>query len=270
MCKVLLVSRSGYYKSLKKTNNKRYDKHKLLVLVKLIHQKARGAYGSRRMSKALIKDGYMIGRYQARALMKEANIQVKQRRRYKLTTHSSHNYNISDNQLNREFDVLIPNAVWAGDITYISTYQGWLYLAVVIDLYSRRVIGWSLSEHIDTELVCNALRMAVGRRKPDKGLMYHSDRGIQYASKEYQQLLKQHAIKASMSRKGNCWDNAVVERFFGSLKSECIAGKKYLTRQEAHSDIIDYIEMFYNSYRLHSTLGYLSPIQYETINMKFF
>lgn len=266
MCKVLQVSRSGYYKSLKAI---RKDTSKLLVLVKSIHQKTRAAYGSRRMSKELTKEGHAVGRYRARSLMKAAQVYAKQRRRYKLTTKSNHGYSISRNMLNREFNVTAPNTIWAGDITHINTYQGWLYLAVVIDLYSRRVIGWSLSERINAELVCDALRMALGRRRPSNGLMYHSDRGVQYASEEYQGLLKEYGIKASMSRKGNCWDNAVVERFFGSLKSECITGKKYFTRHEAKADIIDYIEMFYNSYRLHSTLGYLSPLSYELVNQKF-
>ena len=271
MCKVLKATRSGYYAYEQKLNKKQHcTKVKLVVLVRSIHLKSRETYGTRRMSKALNLEGYNIGRYQARSLMREANVDCKQRRRYKQTTNSKHNYPISENKLNRQFEVVAPNAVWVGDITYIRTVEGWLYLAVVIDLYSRKVVGWSINNTMTSELVSNALKMSIGRRQSTKELMYHSDRGSQYASDYYQTLLRGYGIVCSMSRKGNCWDNAVAERFFGSLKTECIDNKIYTTRKEAKDEIVDYIEVFYNNYRLHSTLGYMSPANYEQSNQKFF
>lgn len=273
MCKVLEVSKSGYYayeKRIKVKKEKNIIDEKLIIMIKLISNQSRSSYGSRRIAKALTEYGYIVGRYKVRKLMYKANVYAKQRRRYKQTTDSNHSYRVYSNNLNRKFDVEAPNLSWVSDITYIPTQQGWLYLAAVIDLYSRKVIGWGFSEKMTSELPIKALKMALGRRNPQFGLLHHSDRGSQYASFSYQNLLQKNGIVSSMSRKGNCWDNAVMERFFGSLKSECINNKKYSTRDQAKADIIDYIEMFYNSKRLHSTLGYMSPQKYELVNVHLF
>jgi putative transposase len=258
------VSRSGYYsyiKELAKPDDPREEK--ILIEVKALSNRVRNSYGSRRISKQLKQKGYAIGRYAARTLMSKAGISCKQRRRYQVTTQSKHNQPIAGNLLNRGFRVEDPNCVWVADITYVWTCEGGLYIAAVLDLFSRRVIGWAIDNHMKESLINNALEMALGRRQPKPGLMHHSDRGSQYASHDYQSLLAKAGMIVSMSRKGNCWDNAVMERFFGSLKSECTEGANYLTREAAKADIIDYIEMFYNSERLHSTLGYVSPLHFE-------
>lgn len=256
------VSRSGYYRYKK---SPKLDKDaKLIVEVKELHAKTNKTYGSRRMSKYLQKKNYKVGRYKARSLMRKAGIECKQRRRYKVTTRSNEKLPVAENILNRKFSVTKPNRVWMADITHIWTKEGLLYLAAVLDAYSRRVVGWSLANHMKQSLVKDALVMALERRQPQEDLLHHSDRGSQYSCVSYQNLLRVFGITVSMSRKGNCWDNAVMERFFGSLKSERTYNKKYLTREKAKADIIDYIEMFYNSQRLHSTLGYLSPINYES------
>jgi len=209
-------------------------------------------------------EGFAVGRAKARRLMQEAGLTVRHRtRRGPVTTDSQHRYPVAPNLLARQFKVEQPNQVWAGDITYIWTAEGWLYLAVLLDLYSRKVVGWAISAHIDSALVQEALRMARGRRGPTTGLLHHSDRGSQYACHTYQRLLTTYGIRCSMSRKGECLDNAVAERFFGSLKRERTDLRHYVTRQEARVDIVDYIEMFYNSKRLHSYLGYVSPRDYE-------
>jgi transposase InsO family protein len=260
------VNRSGYYRFLKQKAPNSCKKENMLIELRALHKLSDKSYGSRRMSQGLQAKGYSVGRYRARTLMQEANIECKQRRRFRVTTHSNHSLPIAENVLNRGFKVAHPNQVWVADITYLWTQEGWLYLSAVLDLFSRRIIGWSLSHHMRESLVHDALLMAVGRRIPDDNLLHHSDRGSQYASKGYQGLLKQNGITISMSRKGNCWDNAVMERFFGSLKSERTDNKVYLTREQAKADVISYIEMFYNSQRLHSTLGYRSPMQYEKEN----
>jgi putative transposase len=197
--------------------------------------------------------------------MKEAHIECKQRRKYKVTTQSNNKLPVADNRLNRQFKIDSPNRAWVTDITYLWTNEGWLYLAAVLDLFSRKVVGWAMASYMTKKLTMNALEMAFGRRAPKSGLLHHSDRGCQYTSYEYQGLLKKFGIVVSMSRRGNCWDNAVMERFFGSLKSERTDNKIYQTRDQAKADVVDYIEMFYNSERLHSTLGYMSPIEFEKI-----
>lgn len=221
------------------------------------------SYGSRRMRKALNILGFPIGRQKARALMKQAGIQVRYRKKYKVTTNSNHQQPVFENVLNRDFKVDHPDQVYAGDITYIWTQEGWLYLAVVIDLFSRKVVGWSMSSRMKAQLACDALTMAIWQRRPKPGLIVHSDRGSQYASQQYRRLLKAHGFVGSMSRKGDCWDNAVVESFFGSLKQERVQWRHYQTRHEAQQDVLNYISMFYNSYRLHSYLDYQSPSQFE-------
>lgn len=258
------VSRSGYYRFLKAG----YQKVDLsLVLeVKALAKLSCNSYGSRQMSKNLKAKGYAVGRYQARSLMRIAGICCKQRRRYRVTTQSRHHGAIASNLLARDFSATKMNQKWVADITYLWTEEGWLFLAAILDLFSRRIVGWSLADRLREDIAQSALQMALKQRCPSPGLLHHSDQGIQYASKGYQSLLQEAGIVVSMSRKGNCWDNSVMERFFGSLKSERTDHAIYKSRQEAKADVIDYIEMFYNSKRLHSALGGLSPLQFEQLN----
>jgi putative transposase len=268
LCEVLNVSRSGFYAYLPRHAKASVDAEEvaLLTCVKAIAAETRHSYGSRRMAKQLQDEGFNVGRTKARRLMSQAGVAVQRpRRRGPMTTDSRHGYKVAPNLLARQFDVTAPDHVWAGDITYIWTAEGWLYLSVLVDLYSRKVVGWAMNHHMDTTLVQDALQMALGRRSPSAGLMHHSDRGSQYASHAYQTILADHGIVCSMSEKGECLDNAVAERFFGSLKREWTLHGYYATRQEARDDIIDYIEMFYNSRRKHSYLGYVSPNKYEQL-----
>jgi putative transposase len=252
------VNRSGYYKYLqRKPNQKDMLEKRLLVEVKALTKESQNSYGSRMMAKNLQAKGYWVGRYAARTLMRKAGIECKQRRRYRITTQSKHDFVVAKNVLNREFSVSAPNRVWLADITYLWTLEGFLYIAAIIDLCSRRVIGWAIANHMRETLINDALQMSLGRRQPEQGLLHHSDRGVQYASDDYQATLKAAGIIVSMSRKGNCWDNSVMERFWGSLKSERTDGKIYYTRESAKADVINYFEMFYNSKRLHSSLGYV-------------
>ncbi len=271
-CQVLGVSRSGYYNYCRGIANKGDDPEhqEMLGWVKKVGESSNYSYGSRRMKKALNALGFPVNRNTARKLMKEANVKVRHRKKYKVTTNSNHKQPVFDNLLERQFNVPRPDQVYVADITYIWTQEGWLYLAVVIDLYSRKVVGWSMSTRMKAKLVCDALTMAIWQRRPKAGLIHHSDRGSQYASKAFKQLLKAHDFKGSMSRRGNCWDNAVAESFFGSLKQERVQWENYQTRYEAQQDILNYISMFYNSYRLHSSLGYSSPNEFESkrLNVK--
>ena len=262
MCRLLNVSRSGFYRFMKRAEHPKNDVA-LVAAVKAAFATSKRTYGSRRLVKQLHLQGHTAGRYQVRTLMRRYGLQVASRRRYRITTNSQHTMPVMPNVVARSFAVDAPNRVWAGDITYLWTRKGWLYLAVLLDLYSRRVVGWAIDRMMTVDLVKAALAMAVGRRQPQAGLIHHSDRGSQYASQAYQQELSRHGITCSMSRRGDCWDNAVVESFFHSLKGECTSHKLYHTRNEAKQDLIDYIEMFYNSQRLHSYLGYMSPNQYE-------
>jgi putative transposase len=258
------VSRSGYYRFLKKYHQNLIDKDfKLLSDVRHIHQKSRGTYGSRRMVKSLRAIGYSVGRYKTRSLMKKAGLEAKSRKKFKRTTDSRHKLPVAANLVNQQFQVYRPNKIWCGDITYLWTLEGWLYLAVIIDLYSRKVVGWALDTQLKTSLALEALRMAYWRQKPAKGLIHHSDRGSQYAAHDYQQSLKAFGMIPSMSRKGDCYDNAVAESFFHTLKNDQFGDQIYSTRLEARQAVIDYIEMFYNSHRLHSSLGYVSPNDFE-------
>jgi putative transposase len=267
LCEVLDVSRSGFYAYGQRQAAPWRDRDAvaLLARVRAIHAETRQSYGSRRMAKQLQVDGFPVGRYKARRLMQAAGVVVRHRKRCPVTTDSRHGYAVAPNLLARQFHVAQSDTVWAGDITYLWTAEGWLYVAAVLDLHSRKVVGWAMSSRIDAVLVQEALRMALGRRGPAPGLIHHSDRGSQYACGAYQELLEAHGIRCSMSRKGDCLDNAVVERFFGSLKGERTALCHYATRQEARDDVIDYIEMFYNSTRLHSSLGYVSPNDFERL-----
>lgn len=269
MCRLLGVTRSGYYGYARRQQEKPDDPvhREMLDAVLEIAVASDFSYGSRRMKKGLNALRYPVSRNKARKLMREAGVQVKHRRKYKVTTNSNHQQPVFENKLGRAFDVAGPNQVYAGDITYLWTQEGWLYLAVVIDLYSRKVVGWSMSSRMKAQLVCDALKMAIGQRRPQEGLICHSDRGSQYASRRYRRLLEVYGYEGSMSRKGDCWDNAVVESFFGTLKQERVQWRHYQTRHEAQQDVLNYITMFYNPYRLHSYLDYKSPNQYEADGM---
>jgi transposase InsO family protein len=265
LCHILKVTSSGYYAYCKRNPNgpDNAEYKELLYLVKQVDKSSGNTYGRRRMAKALWALGFNMSEDKAAKLMAEAGVKVKYQKKHKVTTNSNHKKPLFENLLNRKFDVSIPDQYYAGDITYIRTQEGWLYLAVVIDLYSRKVVGWSMSSRMKSQLVCDALKMAIWQRQPKAGLIHHSDRGSQYASHDLRRLLKANDFKGSMSRKGDCWGNSVVESFFGSMKQERVQWQNYQTRYEAQQDILKYITMYYNSQRLHSYLGYKSPIQYE-------
>jgi len=264
-CRVLKVSPSGYYAWSGRSPSKReIDDARLIDKIRSVCEATGGAYGVRRIHRQLLADGERCSRNRVARLMHLCDIKARRRRLYQVTTDSNHSFPVAQNLLARDFFSAGPNQVWASDITYIWTMEGWLYLGTIIDLHSRMVVGWSMSEHIDRALVLDALSMAVGRRAPGPGLIHHSDRGIQYASKDYQAALSQHKMLCSMSRKGDCWDNAVAESFFSTLKTERVHHRLYRSRDEARRDIFGYIEVFYNRVRLHSTLGYLSPVQFES------
>ena len=265
LCRVMQVSRSGFYHYLgtyQQGPRSPLADASVKARIKSIFSWSRSSYGSRRILKQLHAEGYQIGRYKVRRLMRDLCLRAKMRRRYKVTTDSAHSYPVAVNILDRNFTVNSPNRVWAADISYIWTDNGWLYLAVIMDLYSRQIVGWAVDNRMKKQLTLDALAMAYFRRKPRAGLLHHSDMGRQYACREYQRRLAEHGMIASMSRKGNCWDNAPVERFFRSLKLERIDGMRFTDRASARLELIDYIT-FYNCYRLHSTLGYLSPMNYE-------
>ena len=265
LCAVMRVSRSGFYDYLNRDtseNNKGSGEAALINRIKEIFAEYKSSCGSRRMVKHLLNEGYQIGRYKVRRIMRQLGLIAKTPTRFKLTTDSKHSLPVAANVLDRKFNVESPNSVWTADISYVWTFEGWLYLAVVMDLHSRQIVGWAMNERMKTQLVLDALAMAYWKRKPSKGLLHHSDRGSQYASHDYQKQLMNYGMIPSMSRKGNCWDNAPTERFFRSLKSERLTGLRFFTRNEAKNEILDYIT-FYNSIRLHSTLGYLSPMAYE-------
>lgn len=269
MCDVFAVSRSGYYTWQKKPESKRKQANdKLLKEIRIAHHESRGTYGSPRVYQALKQKDVPCSENRVARLMKEDGLRAKTKRRFKVTTNSKHDLPVAPNLLKRDFSPEKPDQVWAGDITYIWTTAGWLYLAVVIDLFSRSVVGWAMDKNMARDLVMNALIMAIQRRGPAPGLIFHSDRGSQYASADFQSLLAKHGMLCSMSRKGDCWDNAPVESFFGSLKQELIFHQKYPTRFHARQSIFDYVERFYNRRRLHSTLGFKSPAQYEAIYFK--
>jgi putative transposase len=264
MCRFMSVSRSAYYAWLVRPLTAiEKDDAELIVIIKTLFQKGRKNYGTRRLKKALIELDWHVSRRRIGRLMAAAGLACKTKRKFKATTDSKHDLPIAPNHLDRQFTVMQPNRVYVGDITYIHTLEGWLYLAVVIDLYSRQVVGWSMAEHMRAKLVNNALLMAIWKRKPSKGLIWHTDRGSQYASDSHRALLKEHGITQSMSRIGNCWDNAVSESFFHTLKTELVHHQHYQTRAEAKQDIFEYIEVFYNRERIHSANNYLSPVEYE-------
>jgi putative transposase len=264
MCRVLHVSRSGYYAWCKRPAAERRGQDQRLTLeVAAIHAESRGRYGSPRVHAELHQRGQRIARKRVARLMRAAGLRARARRRFRSTTDSQHAMAIKGNLLARRFATSAPNRSWVADITYMWTPEGWLYLAIVLDLFSRRVVGWSLSERLERGLALDALRMALKGRPRSRAMLHHSDRGSQYASHEYQQLLAAHGILSSMSRKGNCWDNAVAESFFATLKIELVYQTQWRTRKEARSALFEYIELFYNRQRRHSALGYLCPSEFE-------
>jgi transposase InsO family protein len=266
MCEVLNVSRSGYYAWRdRKPGARREQRMKWAQQVKDAHEVAgRFAYGSPRVTAELKARGVAISENTVAKLMRQQGLAAKVKRRYvPRTTDSSHDCPVAPNRLDRDFTAAAPNTRWTGDITYVATGEGWLYLAVVLDLYSRRVVGWSMRPHLRAELACEALTMAVRSRRPGPGLLHHSDRGVQYASEAYRRLLSDAKAQASMSRPGNCYDNAVTESFFSSLKTELVNHERYATHEEARRSLFEWIEVFYNRQRRHSSLGYLSPDAFE-------
>ena len=264
LCRVMEVGTSAYYAwcNAATTGNKKQEDQELADKVRQIFTDNKHSFGSRRLSDRLKKQGSAVGRFKTRRIMRELNLNVRYPKRFKVTTDSNHNETISPNSLDRQFQVAKPNQVWTTDITYVWTLQGWLYVAVVIDLFSRQVVGWAIDDHMRTSLCVKALQMAFWRRKPPPGLLHHSDRGSQYASREYRQHLAVMRMDQSMSRKGNCWDNSPTERFFRSLKHEQLNYEKFKTQEAAKWSVIDYLA-FYNGRRSHSTLGYQSPIEFE-------
>ncbi len=261
---MMSVSRGGFYAWRNRPASPRSkEDQRLLLKVRASYRASRGTYGSPRVHRDLCEDGETVGRARVARLMRQAGLRSKRRRRYRVTTQSNHSRPVADNVLGRQFTAQAPNQKWACDITYVYTASGWLYLAVVLDLYSRRVVGWSMSSRIHRHLVLDALRMALSQRARPRVLLCHSDRGSQYASSDYQRLLQAHGIECSMSRRGNCWDNAVVESFFATLKTELVHHANYRSREEAVAEIFEYIEIFYNRQRRHSTLNYQSPADFE-------
>ena len=266
MCRFMKVSRSSYYEWLTNPQcNRGKEDKELTSKIKLIFQEGRSNYGTRPIKKGLARQGVITSRRRIGRLMRETDLACKTKRKFKATTDSNHNKLVAPNLLERKFKVSAANCYWVGDISYIPTAEGWLYLATVIDLFSRKIIGWSMDSNMKADLVNNAMLMAVWQRKPPKGLIWHTDRGKQYCSDSHLKIIKQHGITQSMSRKGNCWDNAVAESFFHTIKTELIYQNKFKTREEAKSKIFEYIEVFYNRIRMHSTNDYLSPVKYEEL-----
>jgi len=265
MCRVLNVSTSGYYAWRNRSVSQRAkDNDQLVTQIREIYQQSRKAYGSPRVYEALKTEGIPCGRHRVARLMRNHRIVALRQPQYKRISRTKHGRGLTPNLVNREFDVPVPNKVWAGDITCFWTGSGWLYLAVVLDLYSRRIIGWSMGGRITEALTINALKMAVMTREPKSALIHHSDQGSQYSSEAFQQVLRENNIEGSMSYKGDCYDNAVVESFFKTLKAELPKEeRRFQTREMARAKLFDYIEVFYNRRRIHSTLGYVSPVEYE-------
>lgn len=258
------MSRSGFYAWRKRPESQReITNRRLLLEIKAVHQESHQTYGSPRVHADLCDKGFYCSLNRVVRLMHRDGIMAIVRRRFRNTTDSDHDHPIAPNTLNRTFQVNEPNRVWLTDITYIPTGEGWLYLSAVMDLHSRRIVGWALGRRLDRRLTLAALEMALGRRRPGPGLLHHSDRGSQYACADYQKLIGENGLTCSMSRKGNPYDNAVMESFFRTLKIELVYRRRFQTREEARTALVNYIELFYNQKRRHSALGYLSPAEYE-------
>lgn len=270
MCEHLEVSSSGYHQHTQRAANDKPGKpvrggtsdDALLAHIKAIHAQVKGEYGWPRMCKELVARGIRVGKERVRKLMAQHGIKARTKRRFKATTNSAHDLPVAPNLLQRDFAPATPNAVWTTDITYLETDEGWLYLTVMLDLFSRQVVGWSIGPRMTKTLVTDALRMAWFRRRPQPGLIVHSDRGSQYCSREFQDALKAYGMRSSMSRKADCWDNAPTESLWGSLKRARMHGRRFATRRAAQFEVMDWLA-FYNATRLHSTLGYVSPMKYE-------
>ena len=264
MCRLLEVSRSGYYEWLSRPPRAQAEAEQHVeAKIQYYFAQGRGTYGTRRLKYLLAREGIQVSRRRIGRVLSQAGLRCKTRRTFKAPRAVGQAQTVAPNQLNREFTVDIPDRVYVGDITYLPTGEGWLYLAVVLDLCSRAVVGWSMANHMRAELVNQALSMALSQRQPAAGLIMHTDRGSQYGADSYRQLLIQHGIEPSMSRKGNCWDNAVAESFFHTLKTELIYLEEYDTHEQAQTAVFEYIEVFYNRQRCHSAHGYLAPLVYE-------
>ncbi len=265
LCRLLAVSRSSFYAWRQGGESRRAQENRqLLTHIRAIYRRSKQRYGSPRIHDALRGQGWVVGRHRVARLMQQAGLQARRRRRrFRSTTNSRHAHPIAPNRLGRDFTAQRPNEKWVADITYIPTREGWLYLAVVLDLYARRVVGWAMSPRMKEALPQAALTMAVQQRRPTGRLLHHSDRGRQYAGRAYRRQLLQHRIRRSMSRKGNCWDNAPMESFIATLKTELIHHHDFHTRIQARQAIFEYIEIFYNRQRTHSALGYKTPVQFE-------
>jgi putative transposase len=264
-CHVLEVGRSGYYQSHNRgPGDQERRREELAVKIQRVYEQNRCVYGSPRIYRALLAQGESVCENTVAKVMKQRQIRAKTKKKFvPRTTNSTHDQPVAKNILNRQFKALLPNEKWVVDITCIPTDEGWLYLAGVLDLCSRKIVGWSMREHMQTELVAEAMAMAILHRQPQAGLLHHSDRGVQYASEDYRRLLEVHGFQASMSGKGDCWDNACVESFWSTLKTELVNHESYPTRTQARQSIFEYIEVFYNRKRLHSALGYMSPEAFE-------
>ena len=266
LCEALDVSRPGYYAHVRRPQSTHATRDiALRAKIVAIHAQSDKRYGSPRVHDELRDEGEHVSRKRVARIMKEQDLRGKRRKRFRVTTMSEHDMPIAPNVLERDFTASAPNRKWVGDITYIWTRQGWLYLSVLIDLFSRRVVGWAMGDTLATELPLRALHMAIQTRRPPRGLIHHTDRGCQYASAEYRAVLEQHGIVASMSRKGNCWDNAVAESFFATLKTELVRDLDLLTHDHAKRELFAYIEGFYNRRRRHSSLAYATPNKVEMI-----
>ena len=262
MCAVLGVSRGGYYAWVSRPESAHAAADRALAAkIRDVHADSRGRYGSPRVHAELRAHGRRVGRKRVARLMRGMGLSARRKRRFRRTTDSAHGFPVAPNLLGRDFTAAAPDRVWLADLTYLWTAEGWLYLAVVLDLFSRRVVGWAMAEHRGHELALAALDMAIARRRPAPGLVQHSDRGRQYAAHGYRARLRAHGMLCSMSRKGDCWDNAPVESFFATLKGELVEQRDYLTRDEARADVFQYVEGWYNRRRLHSSIGYLTPEQ---------
>lgn len=264
LCEVLKVSRSGFYAwSVRPPSQRAVADGRLVPLIRASHAQSRGTYGSPRVYQDLRALACRVSRKRVARLMRSEGLAARKPRRYKATTDSQHAQPVAPNLVARKFQAEAPNRVWVTDMTYVWTWEGWLFLAAIVDIFSRRIVGWALADHLRTELALEALGMALGMRQPEHGLVHHSDRGCQYASDAYRAELKARGIVCSMSRVGDCWDNAVAESFFATLKTELIHRRPWPTKHEARAAIHDYIGAFYNPHRRHSSLGYLSPMDYE-------
>jgi transposase InsO family protein len=270
MCRVLEVSRSGYYRWLKrKPSQREIDNKRLDAEIREIYDGSKGRYGSPKITEELQDRGRRVSKNRVARRMREAGLRSKIRRKYRVTTDSKHHFPVAPNLLERNFTTKAPDKVWVSDITYLATRTGWLYLTVIIDLFSRMVVGWALSSSLSHEMVVTALKRAIRSRRPGEGLIFHSDRGVQYACADFRKELGKHRFVQSMSRKGDCWDNAVAESFFGIMKTELVYHEQYKDHQDTLHSIFEYIEAFYNRERRHSTLGYLCPVEYEKQKLKY-